>query len=249
MARKHWVSVLAVLALGVSGGAFAQVSANITKALADPSRPAADTARDAARHPGEVLALAGVKDGDTVVDYIMGGGYFTRILSAAVGPKGTVYAYQPAEFIKFMAKYGEDQKTVAAALSNVKPLSGPMVGLDLPDGADVIITVQNYHDQHLKPFPVDTAAKANAEIFKSLKPGGVFLVIDHAALAGATTAPDALHRIDIAQVKSEVEAAGFKLEAESPLLADPADSHAVSVFDPSIRGKTDQFILKFRKPK
>ena len=253
MARKHLVSVLAgVLAFGalsVSGSAFAEVPANITKALADPSRPAADTARDAARHPGEVLALAGVKPGDTVIDYVMGGGYFTRILSAAVGPKGTVYAYQPAEFIKFMAKYGEDQKMVAAALSNVKPLSGPMVGLDLPDGADVVITVQNYHDQHLKPFPVDTAAKANAEIFKSLKPGGVFLVIDHAALAGATTAPDTLHRIDIAQVKTEVEAAGFKLEAESPLLADKADTHTVSVFDPSIRGKTDQFILKFRKPK
>lgn len=253
MARKHLVSVLAgVLAIGAfgaSGGAFAQVPANIEKALADPSRPAADTARDAARHPGEILALAEVKPGDTVIDYIMGGGYFTRILSAAVGPKGVVYAYQPAEFIKFKAQYGEDQKTVAAALANVKPLNGPMTALDLPDGADVAITVQNYHDQHLKPFPVDTAAKANAEIFKSLKPGGVFLVIDHAALPGATTAPDALHRIDIAQVKSEVEAAGFKLEAESPLLASAADPHTASVFDPGIRGKTDQFILKFRKPK
>jgi len=253
MARKHLVSALAgVLAFGAfsaGGGALAQVPANVEKALADPSRPAADTARDAARHPGEVLALAEVKPGDTVIDYIMGGGYFTRILSAAVGPKGGVYAYQPAEFIKFKAQYGEDQKTVAAALSNVKPLNGPMTALDLPDGADVAITVQNYHDQHLKPFPVDTAAKANAEIFKSLKPGGVFLVIDHAALSGATTAPDALHRIDIAQVKSEVEAAGFKLEAESPLLASKDDPHTASVFDPSIRGKTDQFILKFRKPK
>jgi predicted methyltransferase len=248
MARKHLVSVLAVLALSAGGAAFAQVPANIAKALADPSRPATDTARDAARHPGELLALAEVKPGDTVVDYIMGGGYFTRLLSAAVGPKGTVYAFQPAEFIAFKAQYGEDQKAVAAALSNVKPLSGPMVGLDLPDNADVVITVQNYHDQHLKPFPVDTAAKANAEIFKSLKPGGVFLVIDHAALPGATTAPDALHRIDIAQVKSEVEAAGFKLEAESPLLASSADPHTASVFNPSIRGKTDQFILKFRKP-
>jgi predicted methyltransferase len=253
MARKHLVSVLAgVLVFGALsvGGAFAQVPANITKALADPSRPAADSARDAARHPGEVLALAGVKPGDTVIDYIMGGGYFTRILSAAVGPKGVVYAYQPAEFIKFMAKYGEDQKTVAAALANVKPLNGPMVGLDLPDGADVVITVQNYHDQHLKSFPVDTAAKANAEIFKSLKPGGVYLVIDHAATAGSgLTAADTLHRIDIAAVKSEVEAAGFKLEAESPLLASKDDAHTASVFDPSIRGKTDQFILKFRKPK
>ncbi|MBO9544867.1 class I SAM-dependent methyltransferase [Caulobacter sp.] len=249
MVRKHVVSVLAALAFSAGGAAFAEVPANITKALADPSRPAADTARDAARHPGEILALAEIKPGATVVDYVMGGGYFTRIISGAVGPNGTVYAYQPAEFIKFMAKYGEDQKTVAAALSNVKPLNGPMVGLDLPDNVDAVITVQNYHDMHLKPFPTDTAAKANAEIFKSLKPGGVFLVIDHAALPGATTAPDALHRIDIAQVKTEVEAAGFKLESESPLLADKADTHTVSVFDPSIRGKTDQFILKFRKPK
>jgi predicted methyltransferase len=250
MARKHVVSILALLAFGVGGVAFAQVPAHIAKALADPSRPAADTARDAGRHPGEILALAEVKPGDTVVDYVMGGGYFTRILSAAVGPKGTIYAYQPAEFIKFMPKYGEDQRMVAAALLNSKALNGPMTALDLPDNVDAVITVQNYHDMHLKPFPVDTAAKANAEIFKSLKPGGVFLVIDHAAVAGSgLTAADSLHRIDIAAVKSEVEAAGFKLESESPLLVSSADPHTASVFDPSIRGKTDQFILKFRKPK
>ena len=255
MARKHVVSVLAgsLLAFGtfsVSGAAFAEVPANIAKAVADPSRPAADTARDAARHPGEILAMAELKPGQTVVDYVMGGGYFTRIISGAVGPNGVVYAYQPAEFIKFMPKYGEDQKTVTAALANSKALNGPMTALDLPDNVDAVITVQNYHDMHLKPFPVDTAAKANAEIFKSLKPGGVFLVIDHAATAGSgVTAADGLHRIDIAAVKSEVEAAGFKLEAESPLLADKADPHTASVFDPSIRGKTDQFILKFRKPK
>ncbi len=250
MARKHLVSVFAILALGVGGAAFAEVPANIAKALADPSRPAAEIARDAARHPGEILAMAEVKPGDTVVDYIMGGGYFTRLLSGAVGPKGAVYAFQPTEFIRFKAQYGEDQKTVAAALPNVKPLTGPMVGLDLPDDVDLVITVQNYHDQHLKPFPADTAAKANAEIFKSLKPGGVFLVVDHAATAGSGIADaDRLHRIDVAAVKSEIEAAGFKLEAESPLLASSADPHTASVFDPSIRGRTDQFILKFRKPK
>lgn len=250
MARKHLVSVLALLALSVSGAAFAEVPANIAKALADPSRPAADSARDAARHPGEILALAEIKPGATVVDYVMGGGYFTRILSGAVGPKGTVYAFQPSEFIKFKAQYGEDQKTTVAALPNAKALTGPMTALDLPDNVDAVITVQNYHDMHLKPFPVDTAAKANAEIFKSLKPGGVFLVVDHAAVAGSGIgAADSLHRIDVAAVKSEVEAAGFKLEAESPLLASAADPHTASVFDPSIRGKTDQFILKFRKPK
>ena len=250
MARKHLVSVFAVLAIGVGGAAFAEVPANIAKALADPSRPAADVARDAARHPGEILAMAEVKPGDTVVDYIMGGGYFTRVLSGAVGPKGAVYAFQPTEFIRFKAQYGEDQKTVAAALSNVKPLTGPMVGLDLPDNVDLVITVQNYHDQHLKPFPADTAAKANTEIFKSLKPGGVFLVVDHTATAGSGIADaDRLHRIDVAAVKSEIEAAGFKLEAESPLLASSPDPPTASGVFPALRGRTDQFILKFRKPK
>jgi predicted methyltransferase len=250
MARGYGISVLAVLALSAGGAAFAQVPDNIAKALADPSRPAEQSARDAARHPGEVLALAGVKSGDTVVDFIMGGGYFTRILSGAVGPKGTVYAYQPAEFIKFKAKYGEDQASTVAALPNAKALNGPMIGLDLPDNLDVVITVQNYHDMHLKPFPTDMAAKVDAEIFKSLKPGGVFLVVDHAATAGSgLTAPDTLHRIDVEAVKKEVQAAGFKLEAESPLLANPADPRTASVFDPAMRGKTDQFILKFRKPK
>jgi predicted methyltransferase len=229
--------------------AFAQVPAGITAALASPARPAEDTARDAARHPGELLAFAGVKPGDTVVDFIMGGGYFTRILSGAVGPKGVVYAYQPAEFIKFQAKYGENLKAVSAALPNAKPLDGSVVALDLPDNLDLVFTVQNYHDLHLKPFPTDTAAKVNAEVFKSLKPGGVFLIVDHAATAGSgITAADSLHRIDVVAVRAEVEAAGFKLEAESPLLRDAADPHTASVFDPSIRGKTDQFVLKFRKP-
>lgn len=241
------VAALAFVAFGVP--AFAQVPASITAALASPARPAEDSARDAARHPGEILAFAGVKPGDTVVDFIMGGGYFTRILSGAVGPSGTVYAYQPAEFIRFQAKYGESLKAVSAALPNAKPLDGSVIALDLPDNLDLVITVQNYHDLHLKPFPTATAATVNAEVFKSLKPGGVFLIVDHAAASGAGLAvADTLHRIDVADVRAEVEAAGFKLEAESPILRDAADPHTANVFDPVIRGKTDQFILKFRKP-
>lgn len=250
MISRPLVSVLTAFAVGAFAiPALAQVPANITAALADPARPAADTARDAARHPGEILALAGVKPGAKVVDFIIGGGYFTRILSPAVGATGQVYAYQPAEFIKFKAQYGEDLKTVAGAYKNVTPLDASFGALDLPDGLDLVITVQNYHDLHLKPFPVDTAAKIDAEVFKSLKSGGVFLIIDHAAADGSgTTASDSLHRIDIAAVKSEVEAAGFRLAAESPLLRNPADPRTQIVFDPAIRGKTDQFILKFVKP-
>ncbi len=244
-----------VLALSISlilggTGLAAPIPANITKALADPARPATDVARDAARHPAELLAFAGVKPGAQVADFIIGGGYFTRVLSAAVGPKGHVTAYQPAEFIQFQASYGENLKTVAAAYKNITPLSSSLQVLDLPDKLDLVMTVQNYHDLHLGPFPKDTATKINAEVFKSLKPGGVFLIVDHAATAGSGIgAADTLHRIDIAAVKSEVEAAGFKLAAESSMLATSADTHTANVFDPVIRGKTDQFVLKFVKPR
>lgn len=225
-------------------------SAAITAALADPLRPATDRERDAARKPAELLALAAIEPGDKVGDFIMGGGYFTRLLSATVGPKGRVYAYQPAEFITFMAKYGEDQKTVAAAYENVTPLSPSLGSFAFPEPLDAIVTVQNYHDLHLEPFPDDTAAKVNAALFKALKPGGVLLVVDHAAEAGSGARDvDKLHRIDPATVRAELEQAGFVFEAESPMYRSAADPRTASVFDPSIRGKTDQFVYRFRKPR
>ena len=251
MARNLTASILAALAIGAAGVAMAaSLPANITAALADKARPEADTKRDAARHPGEMLAYAGVKPGDKVADFMMGGGYFTRILSPAVGPKGHVYAYQSGEFITYRAAYGDEQKKAVADYTNVTAGSGPLANAGLPDGLDLVLTVQNYHDMHLKPFPPTTAATVNAEVFKALKPGGVYLVVDHAAAAGAPlTTADTLHRIDPATVKTEVQAAGFKFEGESPLLKNPDDPHTALVFDPSIRGKTDQFIYKFRKPK
>lgn len=245
--RRLAITIVAMSA--AAGAALAQpVPAHISAALADKGRPAEDAARDAARKPGDLLALSEIKPGGTATDFIIGGGYFTRILSAAVGPGGKVYAYQPAEFIQYQASYGESLKK-AAALPNVTPIDASLGALDLPDGLDLVLTVQNYHDLHLKPFPAETAAKVNAEIFKSLKPGGVFLVVDHEAAAGAGLGvADSLHRIDKADVRKEVEAAGFKFESESQLLDAPADPKTVNVFDPGIRGKTDQFVLKFRKP-
>jgi len=249
MARMWMTAAVAALALAGSA-AQAATPPNIVAAMADKARPADEVARDAARKPGELLAYAGVKPGQKVVDLIMGGGYFTRLLSVAVGPKGEVVAYQPTEFVQFSAKYGEDQKKVAAAYANVKALSSSFADLDLPDGVDLVLTVQNYHDLHLTPFAKDTAAKVNAEVFKSLKPGGRYVIVDHVANAGAgLDAAQKVHRIEPSIVKQEVEAAGFKLESESPLLKDAADSHDKSVFDPAIRGKTDQFIMTFRKPK
>ena len=251
MARKLTASILAALAVSMAGVALAAaIPANITAALADKSRPEADVKRDAARHPGEMLAFAGVKPGDKVADFMMGGGYFTAILSQAVGPKGKVYAYQSAEFIAFRAAYGDEQKKAAAGRDNVVPLTAPLSAVGLPDGLDLVLTVQNYDDMHLKPFPAGTAASVNTQVFKALKPGGVYLVVDHAAAAGSpVTVADTLHRIDPAIVKREVQAAGFKFEGESDVLKDPADDHTANVFTPAIRGKTDQFIYKFRKPK
>jgi len=239
----------AVVALGGAAAiGAAKLPANIAAALADKGRPAADVQRDAARHPGELLAWAGVRPGMKVADFIMGGGYFTRILARAVGPAGHVWAFQPTEFIKFRAAYADEQKAAAAPYADVTPLTGPLVGLKLPEGLDLVLTVQNYHDMHLKAFPPETAAKADAEIFRALKPGGAFIVVDHVGPPDADT-PDKLHRIDPAIIRKEVEATGFRFAGESYLLRNPQDPHDKLVFDPSIRGKTDQVAFKFVKPR
>ena len=255
MARNQWVSVLAAAAIGAAalgaGAAMGAVPAYLTAALGDTKRPPVDSSRDMARKPAELLALGEVKPGQKVADFMMGGGYFTRILSAAVGETGKVYAYQSAEFIKFRAAYGTEQTAVAADYKNVVPVTAPVAAAGLPDGLDMVLTVQNYHDMHLKAFPAGTADSVNQQVFKALKPGGIYLIVDHAATAGAPlTVADSQHRIDEAIVKKEVEAAGFKLAAEDDkLLGNPDDPHTANVFTPAIRGKTDQFILKFRKPK
>jgi predicted methyltransferase len=224
--------------------------ASYTAALADPARPEADRARDAVRKPAELLAFAGIKPGMAVGDFVMGGGYFTRVLAAAVGPSGHVYAFQPAEFIAFRKQYGDDQAAVDAAYTNVDAVKGPFAAAAWPVKLDAIITVQNFHDLYLKPFPADTGAKASASLFAALKPGGMLVVVDHSAVAGSgTSAADSLHRMERQAAIDALVAAGFKLEASSDLYARPADPHTQSVFDPAIRGQTDQFTLRFRKPR
>jgi predicted methyltransferase len=231
--------------------AFAQApSPTIAAAVASPDRPAADTARDADRKPAELLAWAGIKPGDKVADFWAGGGYFTRIFSKTVGPKGKVYGVVPSEMIARRATAGDPIKAIAAdpKFANVAEVETPSSTLALPEPVDLVWTSENYHDVY-GGFGVDVAAKFAGAVFKALKPGGVFIVTDHAALAGTgETAPKTLHRIDPALVKAQLTAAGFVFEGESKLLANPADPHDKGVFDASIRGKTDQFAYKFRKP-
>ncbi len=248
LAAAAVMSLSSMSCMGGPGALTPPTPSDYADALAAPIRPADDRARDAARHTAETLAFAQVRPGQKIADMIIGGGYFTRVFSAAVGPGGRVTAWQPAEFIAFQASYG-DALTTVDALDNVDAVRSPIAAPDFPTGLDLAFTAQNYHDLHLNVMPRDTATRVNAAVFQALKPGGLYVVIDHHAVADAPlTAAGAVHRIDIAAVKREVLAAGFVLDGESDLLVNAADPLTVSVFDASIRGRTSQFMLRFRKP-
>ncbi len=247
-------ALLALFAVGLGAAVPAGASlaagppANVAAAVADAGRPAADTARDADRKPGEVMAFAGVKTGQKVGELIPGGGYYTRLLSKAVGPSGKVFALWPEGLAKARPQLVEGSKAIGP---NVVVATYAGTSLGAPEPLDMVWTSENYHDFHNAPPgapPADIAA-FNKSVFDALKPGGVFLIEDHAAAAGAPlTTTSTQHRIDPAAVKSEVTAAGFVLEAQSSALANPADAHAVSVFDASIKGHTDKLLFRFRKP-
>lgn len=218
-------------------------------ALADPARPESDRARDAARKPAELLTFAQISQGEKVGDYIMGGGYLTRVLAGAVGPQGRVYAFQPDEFIGFRPAYAEEQRAATTPYANVTALRGPIAAPPFPEPLDTIVTVQNLHDLFIGAMPQGTGARALAALYAALKPGGTLLVVDHSAPDGSGTArTDATHRIDRQAAIAAITAAGFVMEAQSDLYAQPGDPRDANVFTPQIRGRTDQFTLRFRKP-
>ncbi len=243
-------ATLAAVFTATFASAYAAMPAAILTATQSSDRPAADAKRDADRHPAELIAFAGLKPGDSIVDFMPGAGYFTRIFANLVGPKGHVYAVVPSEYAAVKPEAATVIKTLAAepSFSNVTAVVTPTAQTGDGETLDMAWTSQNYHDVY-GFFGVQEAAALDAAIFHALKPGGVFIVIDHVAPAGTSgTSPKTLHRIDPETVKAQVEAAGFKLEEQSDLLKNPADPHTAKVFAPEIRGKTDQFVFKFRKP-
>ncbi|MBV8340868.1 MAG: class I SAM-dependent methyltransferase, partial [Gammaproteobacteria bacterium] len=199
----------------------------------------------------ETLRFSGVKPGDVVADYVSGSGYFTRLLLSVVGPQGHVYSVEPSTVLKYVAKELPEIEALTATHPNLTvSVASPMEGTRFPQKLDLFFIAQNYHDMHDKFMgPVDIGA-FNAAVYKALKPGGIYLVLDHVAASGAPAdVTETLHRIDPAVVRREVEAAGFKFDGESRVLANPDDPHSLGVFDKSIRGHTDQFIYRFRKPR
>jgi predicted methyltransferase len=235
-----------------TGGAGPPVPAEVTAAVADGARPAPQVELDPARHPAELIAFTGLRRGDRIADLMPGNAYFTRIFSRVVGPRGRVYAFIPAQQL---ANCAPEETAGTRALEhdvsypNVTVLIDATDRFAAPELLDVVWTSQNYHDLHDSFMAPTDIARLNAAIFRALKPGGVFLVVDHAAQPGSGLRDtETLHRIDPEAIRAEVTAAGFVLEAHSDLLRNPDDTHALRVFDPAIRYHTDQVVLKFRKP-
>lgn len=244
---KSYKSLMAACAMMTmvagAGVAVAQRGMDLKAALADPIRPDADKARDADRKPAELIAFSGVKAGDKIAELAAGGGYFTRILTAAVGPTGRVYAFM---------RPNPTWEALGKARPNLTPISGNPAGtIPVPEKVDVVWTTMNYHDFANGKMPDGSSASAayNKAAFDALKPGGIYFISDHEA--GPNAAADVtstLHRIGSDRVRKEVEAAGFKFEEASKLLAHDED-HKARVMETGIRGKTDQFAMRFRKPK
>lgn len=226
----------------------AQIPEDITAAINSPERPAADKALDAGRKPDQILAFYGIKPGMKVADIFAGGGYMTELFARIVGPKGAVYSQNapfPAQFKKVGDQWNERLKE--PALKNVVKVSKPFDAPDMlpvpPDSLDAVIIHLNYHD--LVGFKMNRD-NVNAAVFKALKPGGIYGIVDHSAPAGTGAADAAtIHRIDEDFLIKDVEKAGFKLYGASSALRHPEDDRTWLVF--KHRGETDRFMLKFVK--
>jgi predicted methyltransferase len=214
-------------------------------ALAAPERSAENKARDASRKPIETVQFLGIETADTVVDMIAAGGWFTEVLSAAVGPSGKVYASNPPFLVQ-----QEAEKALHDRLGNVEAVHVPLAEAGIDGNADAAVTALNLHDLY-NGFNGQVGGEAAAvdflkAIYAALKPGGVLGVIDHVGIAGQDNT--SFHRLQPQQARDALTKAGFTIEAESSILANPADDHTKAVFDPAVRGKTDQFLIRARKP-
>ena len=240
-----WTLALCVLGSTLAFQAQAQDEqvARMRTALAAPARPAEDKERDAVRKPIETIQFLGIKTGQTVIDVIAAGGWFTDVLSAAVGPSGKVLAQNP-EFFVSRPGFAENEKQRHDRLGNVQAVHGELAANGIASQADAAVTALNLHDLYNGQNGEGAAVAFAKGVYDALKPGGVFGVIDHVGIAGQDNA--AFHRMQLTQARDVLTKAGFKIEAESNILANPADDHTKGVRD--MARHTDQFLLRARKP-
>jgi predicted methyltransferase len=246
------VAVLSIIVGSLPADVDAAAPDAIAAALSDSHRPAEQVRMDGSRKPAQMLAFSGVKPRDRVADFMPGNAYFTRILSKVVGAGGRVYAFIPEEEVKNCSPSetaGSRAIEKDPAYRNVVHLLAPVNRFKTVTKLDVIWTAQNYHDLHDSFLGPADLSLVNRSFFEALKPGGVLIVIDHSAVPGSGLRDtETLHRIDPETVRREIESVGFEFVGQIDDLGNPADDHSRSVFDPAIRGKTDQFVYKFRKP-
>lgn len=233
--------------------AMSQASSDFTAAVAAPGRSEGDIKLDESRKPAEVLTFMDLEKGDTVLDIFAGGGYYSEIMGAAVGPDGSVVAVNPPQFVSSDAAKAK-WAGIATRQSNVT-----MVPSQLPDyqpeanSIDFAMLHLIYHDFYWESEQFKFARMEPdlllANLYSGMKPGGIVAVVDHVGKPGNTRdIVEKTHRIDPATAKADFVRAGFVLEAESDMFANPADDLDKNVFDPALRGKTDRFVMKFRKP-
>jgi len=242
------VAVATSMMLLLGGAAFAAAMPDyVTSAVSDTTRPKNEREADAIRMPAETLAFAGVKPGMVVGELYPCGGYFSRMLSNVVGAKGKIYGLETTRWKGCMPA---DEKVAAEpAHANFTVKAEEFGAFTLPVQVDVFWITQNYHDLHIKEYGNVDMAAFNKHVFASLKKGGTYFILDHQANPGTSEDDIAkLHRIEKAQLIREVTAAGFRLEAEGDFLHRVGDDHTKTIFDDAIRGKTDQYALKFVKP-
>jgi predicted methyltransferase len=246
-----FLAAVLVLPIACSNAASPDMDKIIAQAVADPARPAGYRAADPLRKPAETLAFAGVRPGMTVGEFYPAGGYFTRMLSDVIGHSGHIYAIENAGWNDSVK---DDQKMLAEGKwKNVSLDVQPFGTVKFPRPLDIAWVTQNYHDLKIDKYgpgghAVDTVAFDKA-VYNALKPGGVFFILDHEGPADLTNDQIAkMHRINRDVVVKEVTSAGFKLAGEGTFLRRPSDDHTKPIFDPSVRGHTDQYALKFVKP-
>lgn len=248
------LSLTAALALALGAVPAWAEPANVAAAVANTgARSEANLKLDESRKPAELLSFLGLERGDQVIDMFGLNRYWAEIIAPAIGPEGRLIVWQPTQFMNDKRK--AEFEAFAAKAGNVALISTPFEAPRIGTNAyDFMIMNLDYHDVYWQnPERKITRMEPDAwlkTLYAAMKPGAVVGIIDHVANPGGDTREvvEKLHRIDPAVVRADFERAGFVLEAESPLLRNPADDHSLLVFDEKIRGKTDRFIFKFRKP-